>query len=144
MPSIALVVVAITALSPQPEHADWHCRNDVEVTCFDGSCETIVEEQHLPAEVTFNYSGEFSVCIGSGCWQGTGSILATSSFFIISKENADWSGSASLEKNVVIVFDLEDKVAVVKAWSLVLPLNCVAGVDSEGDRAATQTTASGR
>ncbi len=120
-------LLATLALLPAAAYADWECENDVEVFCKDGACETIIKQQHLPSTVTFNDSGEFSICIGGGCWRGTGLVDSTYPLLIISKENAEFSIQAknvSVDKNIVIAFDPIDQVAVVKAGRMVLPLNC--------------------
>ena len=136
MTKLALLVAIISTLSAQPDRVDWRCQNDVEVSCISGPCEAIVAEQHLPSDLLFNFSGDFSLCVGGGCWSGTGNVLATSTFFVISKEKAEWSADTrddSLDKNLIIVFDPEDEVAVVKVWGLVMPHSCTRGARSNGD-----------
>jgi|GEM_PF-467773 hypothetical protein len=118
-------------------HAEvWNCRNDVEVQCADGACAAETEEGNFtPMSLAFNSSGSFSLCAYTGCWAGEGTVVATAPFLVITHANAEWSDpSADGERdaNVMISFERQDGVAVIKAGGFVTPFHCkvLAGDDS--------------
>ena len=132
----ALLPFLLGSLAEDPSRADWHCRNDFEVRCNDGTCIVVDRQESSTMDVSFNYSGEFSVCAYSGCWSGTGSVLSTSPFFVISKQDAEWSfqpNRKSNAENVLIAFDPKDKVASVKVGGFVHPFTCTSGDSQSGD-----------
>jgi hypothetical protein len=119
--------LVLLSLVSNPEEADWHCTNDVEVACVEDSCTVYDPEETSTIHVYFSVSGEFSVCAYSGCWDGKGKVATTAPFLIIWKEQADWNFSPDREKNrkdVLIAFDVSDQVALVKVGALASPFNC--------------------
>ena len=69
------------------------------------------------------------VCAYSGCWEGQGEVQSTDAFLIISLEDTPWSfppDRISGAEDIVIAFDRDDKVAVVKAGEFAHPFLCKA------------------
>lgn len=112
-------------------HAEvWNCRNDLEVQCAHGACAVETEEgSFTPMSLAFDSTGSFSLCAYSGCWAAEGTVVATAPFLVITRANAEWSDpSANGERdaNVLITFDRQDRVAVIKAGGIVTPFHCKA------------------
>lgn len=123
------LAIATLALLFGCAHAEvWNCRNDIEVMCANGTCGAETEEGNFtPMSLAFSSSGSFSLCAYSGCWDGEGTVVATAPFLIITRANAAWSDpSANGERDadVMIAFDPNDAVAIVKASGFATPLHC--------------------
>jgi hypothetical protein len=123
-----LLAVAFSSMSHASADASetWHCRNTVEVHCRDGNCVALDPDETTPLDVAFSTAGGFAVCAYTGCWDGDAAPLATEPFLVIAQPRAPWSDPARAdgEADVAIVFDRADRVAVVKAGGLVVPLQC--------------------
>ncbi len=110
-------------------HADvWNCRNDIEVQCAGGACSAEVEQgSFTPMSLAFSSTGSFSLCAYSGCWDGEGMVVSTAPFLVIAHAKAEWSDPSSngeRDADVLIAFDPQDGVAVIKASGFVTPLLC--------------------
>lgn len=126
-----LVMVTFLLSSCEPS-IEWYCRNQVEIHCSDGSCSASDPNETSTMTVTFNSSGEFSVCAYSGCWTGDGKVQSFASGFFITLAQAEWNFEPLRESNaadILIAFDESDRIALVKAGtdgSYAHPFTCEA------------------
>ena len=106
----------------------WRCRNSVEVHCDESSCGAIPRDEMTPMDVVFNSDGGFSVCAYSGCWDGAGAVATVGPFVTIMQTDVPWSDPARADgaEDVLIGFDADDRVALVKVGAFAVPLNCKA------------------
>lgn len=112
-------------------HAEvWNCRNDVEVQCARGACSSEAEQgSFTPMSLAFSSSGSFSLCAYSGCWDGEGTVVLTAPFLVITHVKAEWSDPSSngeRDTDVMIAFDRQDGIAIIKAGGFATPLHCKA------------------
>lgn len=112
-------------------HAEvWNCRNDIEVQCVSGECSSVAEQgSFTPMSLAFSSTGSFSLCAYSGCWDGEGTVVSMAPFLVITLAKAEWSDPSSegeLDADVMIAFDRQDKIALIKARSFATPLHCKA------------------
>lgn len=123
-----LKVAALAALCGHAQAEVWNCRNDVEVQCARGECDAEAEEGHFtPMSLAFSSTGSFSLCAYSGCWDGEGRVVSTAPFLVITHAKAEWSDPSSngeRDADVMIAFDRQDRIAVIKAGSFATPLHC--------------------
>jgi hypothetical protein len=123
------IVIALGVLSATTElYANtWSCRNDVEIQCGDVSCTTTKSGEFTPMNIRFDTHGNFSVCAYTGCWDGKGRVITSSSLVVIQKERASWSvpnTTADMRENISIMFSTADRIALIKAGMFVLPMHC--------------------
>ena len=107
--------------------ATWNCAPDVEVQCTVESCEVMGDQGTIPIQLSFDTRGTFSLCAYSGCWEGKGKIVSVSPFLVITLGNVDWSDpNQRIEgrEDVLIAFGVNDRVAMVKAGSISMPMRC--------------------
>ncbi len=112
-------------------HADvWNCHNDIEVQCASGACSSEAEQSSFtPMSLAFSSTGSFSLCAYSGCWEGDGAVVSNVPFLVITLAKAQWSDpSANGERDadVMIAFDRQDGIALIKAGGFATPLHCEA------------------
>jgi hypothetical protein len=109
-------------------HAEaWNCKNSVEIRCADTACSAAEDAEFTPADVRFDTRGAFSVCVYSGCWNGKGRAVVNGPLMVVQKKRAGWSvpnSTAEMREDVAIMFSTIDRIAVVKAGKLVLPMHC--------------------
>ncbi len=113
---------------PVAGHAVWRCRNNLEVHCAADGCSAESGDGVTPMDVVFGTSGGFSVCAYSGCWDGAGTVAASGPLLTIMQTAVSWSDPARADgaEDVLIAFDADDQVAIVKAGGFTVPLNCKA------------------
>lgn len=126
----SLRVAALAAFFGHEQADVWNCRNDVEVQCVSGTCSAETEEgDFTPMSLAFSSTGSFSLCAYSGCWDGEGTVVSTKPFLVITQANAAWSDPSSngeRDADVMIAFDRQDAIAIVKAGAFATPLHCKA------------------
>lgn len=114
----------------------WHCRNDVEVQCGAGGCSAAAEGGFTPMDLAFADDGGLSLCAYSGCWEGSGELLARAPWLVVGARGLPWSdshGGPDRMSGVLVAFDPIDRVALVKAGGWALPMRCVPGARGSGD-----------
>ncbi len=122
-PQAKKIVAAFAGRSSE----SWQCRNDLEVRCFEGSCEAETGDAFTPMSVSFTDSGAMSVCAYSGCWEGSGEIVRSGGFLVLIGHQLEFStspGSESAKEDIVIVIDRTDGIATLKAGQFAHPLRC--------------------
>lgn len=143
VPGIVLLLVLVACSSPSSQAAPpepssdappiasegapsetWQCSNDVEVRCADGKCEAAAEGEFTPMSVTVSDSGAMSVCAYTGCWEGTGEVVRSGAFVVLIGQDLAFSTSQDAAEDIVIVLDVEDGVATLKAGAFAHPLLC--------------------
>jgi hypothetical protein len=106
----------------------WQCRNDVEIQCDQAACTVAKPGEFTPLGLSFTSGGRFSLCAYSGCWEGQGKVVARKPFLVIEKRQAAWSDPQTKNaSDILIAFAQEDRIALVKAGGLALPLHCEKG-----------------
>ena len=111
---------------PVADASVWRCRNTVEVHCDSESCAASPRDEMTPMDVVFSTEGSFSVCAYTGCWDGAGAVASHGPFTSIMARAVPWSDPARADgaEDVMIAFDADDRVAIVKAGGFAVPLNC--------------------
>ena len=116
---------AETALSATVPTSSWQCRNDLEISCNAEGCEA--GESFTPMDVRFDDAGSMSVCAYSGCWEGTGTVVNSEAFVVLTGHKLAFSTAPDSEdskQDIVIVLDRADQVALLKAGAFAHPLLC--------------------
>ncbi len=109
----------------------WQCHNDLEISCDAEHCEAA--ESFTPMDVRFDDAGSMSVCAYTGCWEGTGSVVQSERFVVLTGHDLPFStaqDAADSQADIVIAIDKEDHVAILKAGSFAQPLICEQLTDS--------------
>ncbi len=84
-------------------------------------------------DVRFDDAGSMSVCAYSGCWEGTGTVVQSEHFIVLTGHDLPFSTAPNAEdsqEDIVIVLDRADHVAILKAGSFAQPLLCEQLTDS--------------
>lgn len=106
----------------------WNCRNpDIEVGCDSEKCTALGRGDFTPMSVAFTKEGYISACMYSGCWEGEGRATDSGRFLAILASNLIWSTDpepGSRRQDVAILFDRNDRVAMLKAGDYAQPLLC--------------------
>lgn len=113
------------ALSSTAPTARWQCRNDLEISCDTEHCET--SDSFTPMSVTVDDAGSMSVCAYTGCWEGTGTVVQSERFVVLTGHDLPFStapDAAESQADIVIAIDKQDHVAILKAGSFAQPLLC--------------------
>ncbi len=121
------IIIFLTILVATAQAENWNCRNDLEITCFSGKCEVRIDNSFTPMDVNVDDSGSMSVCAYTGCWEGTGEVLKSGDFTVITGTDLQFStaqNSESMNESIVIVIDTHDNVAILKAGAFAHPLIC--------------------
>lgn len=122
---ITLLIFTVLTIS---QAENWQCQNDLEIHCDDVSCEITPQGEFTPMDVTFDSSGELSICAYSGCWEGTGDVLSSTNFLVLigqrfafstTPDNSDING-----QDLSLTLDKADNIAVLKLGTFVQPLHC--------------------
>ena len=116
---------AATALPATAPTARWACRNDLEISCKAGKCEA--GESFTPMDVRVDDAGAMSVCAYSGCWEGTGTVVTSEHFVVLTGHDLTFSTAPDSEdskEDIVIAIDRDDNVAILKAGAFAHPLLC--------------------
>ena len=127
IPALALLAATAGPQAPPPDDATvWRCRNSIEVHCDDGACAAVPRDGMTPMDVVFSTDGGFSVCAYTSCWDGAGAVATSAPFVTIMQADVPWSDPARADgaEDIAIVFDADDRVAMVKAGGFAVPLNC--------------------
>jgi len=114
----------------------WHCRNDVEVQCGVDGCSAAAEGGFTPMDLAFGDDGGLSLCAYSGCWEGNGEVLARAPWLVVGARGLPWSdphGAPDRTSDVLVAFDPNDRVALVKAGAWALPMRCAPAARGNGD-----------
>lgn len=80
-----------------------------------------------PIEVSFDIAGKIRVCAYTGCWAGKAQTLLREPFLLFSQANVDWSDPnrrIARRADILIAFDFNDHIAMVKACSFAVPMGC--------------------
>ena len=112
--------------------AQWQCSNDLEIICDAEHCEAA--ESFTKMDVRFDDTGSMSVCAYSGCWEGTGTVVQSENFVVLTGHGLPFStapDAADSQANIVIAIDKQDHVAILKAGSFAQPLLCEQLTDSQ-------------
>ena len=108
----------------------WSCGPDLEVQCTAESCAVSEDQGVIPIYLSFDSRGDFLLCAYSGCWEGKGKVVSSSPFLVITKKQVDWSDPNQRvegREDVLIAFSPSDKVVMVKAGSIAMPMRCSIG-----------------
>ena len=122
-----IFAASLTLASALSHSAAWECKPDVEVQCTAKSCSVSPDQGVIPIGLSFDSHGTFSLCAYSGCWEGKGRVVSASPFLVISAEKVSWSDPnrrVEGREDVLIAFSPRDRIAMVKAGSLSLPMRC--------------------
>lgn len=114
-----------SALSATVSPERWQCRNDLEISCDVEHCEAA--DSFTPMDVRFDDAGSMSVCAYSGCWEGTGTVVQSEHFVVLTGHELPFStapDSADSRAAIVIALDRADQVGILKAGAFVQPLLC--------------------
>jgi hypothetical protein len=115
----------------QPSSAEgWICGPDLEVQCTPESCSVSEYQGSIPIFLQFDPRGKFLLCAYSGCWEGKGKVVSSSPFLVITKKQVDWSDPNQRvegREDVLIAFSPSDRVVMVKAGSISMPMRCSKG-----------------
>lgn len=134
--AIALTLVVSGCASATPETVgaaqsspteSWQCRNDLEVRCGAGGCETTTGAGFTPMSVNVEDSGAMSVCAYSGCWEGVGEVVQSENFLVLIGHRLPFStspGPESAKADIIVAIDRTDRVATLKAGEFAHPLLC--------------------
>src|SRR5690606_21193286 len=128
----ALCVLALGMACAHAQAETWRCFNDVEVACTWDGCSIAADGGFTPMDLAFSSEGGVSLCAYTGCWDGSGDVVARLPFLVIAARQLPWSdphGGPDRERDVLIAFDPSDRVALVKAGAWALPLHCRPGDD---------------
>ena len=106
------------------EQANWDCRNQVEIRCIEGKCESTDQGEFTPMSISFSDKGEVSVCAYTGCWNGNGRVTKSDTFLSVTAENLSFSTNDSSKASVAIVLDRNDKTGLVKVGEFAQPIVC--------------------
>lgn len=129
-----VLIIAATVIACGQSSTAWTCRATHDVQCSEGQCEVGNDQGIVPIVVSFDTQGNLSMCAYSGCWEGTGHVLASAPFFTIVGENLPWSFPDSTDvADVSVTLDLSDGVAVAKGKSFAIPMICESIADSESE-----------
>jgi hypothetical protein len=77
--------------------------------------------------VTIDDAGFMLVCAYSGCWEGTGTVVKSEEFVMLTGHDLPFStapDSVEMQESIVIVLDRADSVATLKAGAFAHPLRC--------------------
>ena len=129
---LPLVLLAATCQSTEDvadptasSTAQWQCRNDLEISCDAEHCEAA--DSFTPMSVTVDDAGSMSVCVYTGCWEGTGTVAQSARFVVLTGHDLPFSTAAEAagtQADIVIAIDKADDVAILKAGSFAQPLRC--------------------
>ncbi len=106
---------------------DWTCGPDLEVQCTAESCAVSEDQGVIRIYLSFESDGNFLLCAYSGCWEGKGKVVSSSPFLVITKKQIDWSDPNQRvegREDVLIAFSPSDKVVMVKAGPIAMPMRC--------------------
>ncbi len=84
--------------------------------------------------VTVDDAGSMSVCAYTGCWEGTGTVVQSERFVVLTGYDLPFSTApdgAGSQADIVIAIDKQDHVAILKAGSFAQPLLCEQLADSQ-------------
>lgn len=109
----------------------WSCGPDLELHCTAESC-SVSDHQGggIPIYLSFDSHGNFMLCAYTGCWEGKGTVVSSSPFLVITKKQVDWSDPNQRvegREDVLIAFSPSDKVVMIKAGSISMPMRCSKG-----------------
>lgn len=135
---VSLILLAFSACPPRsaptlpPSSVEsqfeiWECRNDLEVTCGEGTCAAQPEGEFTPMRVHVETSGRMSVCAYSGCWEGEGEVFQRQEFLVLLGHDLKFStaqNTESAQEDIAITIDRGDKVATFKAGAFSHPMLC--------------------
>jgi hypothetical protein len=126
--SATIICAASLMLASHPSSAEgWSCGPDLEVWCTAESCSASEDQGAIHIFLQFDTRGKFLLCAYTGCWEGKGKVVSSSPFLVITKKQVDWSDPNQREEgreDVLIAFSPSDKVAMVKAGSIAMPMRC--------------------
>lgn len=115
-----------TPAAPGPERQSWQCRNDLEIQCGEGACSAATGDDFTPMSVTVEASGNMAVCAYSGCWEGTGEVVADGPFLVVIGRELQFSTATggAPGQDVVVAIDRTDSVGILKAGGFAQPVHC--------------------
>ena len=140
--AILICAASLMFVSHLSRAEGWSCSPDLEVQCTAESCAVSPDQGAIPIHLSFDSHGEFSLCAYSGCWEGTGTVVSSSPFLVITKEQVDWSDPnrrVEGREDVLIAFSPGDKVVMVKAGSIAMPMRCSREARPEAGTSPEQT-----
>ncbi len=105
---------------------DWSCRNhDVEISCNKEKCE--VSDSFTPLDTYFDDKGNMSIGMYTGVWEGKGKVIKEKDYMVVIGNDLVFSTSTDRKEDILIAFDTEDKVAVIKGVGYAMPMTCEEG-----------------
>ena len=122
----------VTPAAQERGAASWRCANDLEVSCGDGACQAETGDAFTPMSVEVDESGAMSVCAYSGCWEGSGEVVESGEFLVLTGQDLEFSTSRDSESaraDILVAIDRADGVGTLKAAEFALPLLCKAVED---------------
>jgi len=122
-----ILILSVFCVTANAE--SWQCRNDMEIHCAEGKCETAEKDSFTPMSVSFSDNGKMNVCAYSGCWEGTGKVFEDGNFMMLSGQSLKFSTSNSVmaRENIAITFDRSDNIGMLKFADFAHPLICKKG-----------------
>lgn len=111
---------------------EWHCKNDIEVSCLDGSCKVIDDDGFTPMSINVTGTGAVSVCAYSGCWEGAAERVPTDGYFIVVGHRLPFSTNPDprMAQDIILAIDKTDNVGLLKVDTFAQPLICEKSTDS--------------
>ena len=124
--------IALVSSTAAAEH--WACGVHFESQCSESGCSAYGDRDDgntKPVFAQFDESGNFQICMYTGCFEGQGKVLTTKPFLSITKEGVSWTGTDGEDTDVFIVLERKENIGMFKAASFVQPIICtiVAGKD---------------
>lgn len=118
-----LLLFLLTFILSSGLATEWNCRNqDLEISCHSGHCQ--VSDSFTPLDVILNdLSGELSVGMYSGIWEGRGEIIRQKDYLFITAKTMKFSTSDEY-KDFVMILDNKDHVALFKGAGFAMPMSC--------------------
>ena len=129
------------AASAKSESVVWQCANDLEVSCFEGKCET-TSEGFTPMSIRATYQqghwAVLSVCAYSGCWEDKVNLYNQKPFVLLMGKNMPFSSAPnddSLKEDIVLFIDESDGLGIIKAGTFAQPVLCKKSMSSPHTKA---------
>ena len=110
-----------------PTEAEWYCRSQVEIACFDGRCRSAPDGEFTSMSLSFRETGAFYVGYYEGRWIGLGVPTEIVGGILIQDTYSEYYSGEHVkgtDEFVSILFLREKRLAFVSVNSIATPLTC--------------------
>jgi len=119
------VLLLVCSLSGVALEQDWHCRNhDVEVTCAQDKCQA--SESFTPLDVYLSATGELSIGMYSGVWEGRARVLTEQNYHVVIARGLVFSSAMERKADFIMTLNTIRRVATLEGYGYVVPMTCKA------------------